>query len=165
MRRILLVGIGLLCLCANQARASNCTTTLTVLDGVGAGSPQTLVTTTTGSDQSYCFDGLPLAPTVSTTYTATKVLQASAAVIKSLSITSTSASAFVMVFNATSAPADGAVTPAKCFQFNGPNTVAVDWGLHPLKLATGATVVISTGADCLTKTTGVATAFFDAQVQ
>lgn len=164
MRKILLFGLAIAGLFGAQARATTCNTSLAVVDGGSAN--QTITTTTNGGgDENYCYDSYPVAPTVSTTYTATKVLQASAAVLKGLSVTSTSASAFVMVFNATSAPADGAVTPAKCFQFNGPNTVAVSWGLAPLKLSTGATVVISTGADCLTKTTGVATAFFDAQVQ
>jgi hypothetical protein len=63
------------------------------------------------------------------------------------------ANSFIMIFNATSAPADGAVSPAKCW---GPMAAtgpfAFGWGPGPvLTLSTGITIV-SSSTGCFTKT-------------
>lgn len=59
---------------------------------------------------------------------------------------------WLMIFNATSAPADGAVTPAKCYAFpSGTTSYSASWGIIPLYLGTGITLVVST-TGCFTKT-------------
>lgn len=80
------------------------------------------------------------------------VIKASAGSLISLSGSAVSGS-FIMLFNATSAPADGAVTPVKCW---GPMAAAgpfvFAWGPGPvLTMSTGITVV-SSSTGCFTKT-------------
>lgn len=59
---------------------------------------------------------------------------------------------YIMVFNATSAPADGAVTPALCYQVNsGSPQGGFTFSPGGLFLSTGVTVVVST-TGCFTKT-------------
>ena len=61
---------------------------------------------------------------------------------------------WVMVFNATSAPADGAVTPAKCYAVpSGTTSFSAGWAT-PVRLGTGATIVAST-TGCFSKTASV----------
>ena len=67
---------------------------------------------------------------------------------------------YVLVFDAASAPADGAVTPAKCFQVPV-GTTGIQWAANPLKFSTGIVLVMST-TGCFTKTAS-ATAFFSAE--
>jgi hypothetical protein len=80
------------------------------------------------------------------------VAKASAGSVVSISGSAVSGS-FIMIFNATSAPADGAVTPLKCW---GPMAAAgpfaFGWGPGPvLTMSTGITVV-SSSTGCFTKT-------------
>lgn len=96
-------------------------------------------------------------PVVSTSAGSSLVLKASAGSILSLSATSATPG-YVMLFDATSAPADGAVTPKYCWQ--GP--VSGPWPT-PAAFATGITAVYST-TGCATKTAS-ATAWFSGQVQ
>lgn len=66
----------------------------------------------------------------------------------------------LMVFDATAAPADGAVTPKACVTLPASGTGSVTWAPSPpAKFVTGITVVVSSNASCFTKTTGVITAF------
>jgi len=61
---------------------------------------------------------------------------------------------WVMIFNATSAPADGAVTPAKCYAVpSGTTSYSAAWPT-PVRLGTGATIVTST-TGCFSKTASV----------
>lgn len=75
------------------------------------------------------------------------------------------ASGFVLLFNATSAPADGAVTPVKFWQIAANSTLGVDVtsGGVPVRLSTGATLVFSTTGP-LTKTAS-ATAYFSGEAK
>jgi hypothetical protein len=80
------------------------------------------------------------------------VVKASAGSLVSISGSAVTGS-YIMIFNATSAPADGAVTPVKCW---GPMAAAgpfsFGWGPGPvLTMATGITVV-SSSTGCFTKT-------------
>ena len=80
------------------------------------------------------------------------VAKASAGSVISISGSAVSGS-YIMVFNATSAPGDGAVTPVKCW---GPMAAAgpfaFGWGPGPvLTMSTGITVV-SSSTGCFTKT-------------
>jgi hypothetical protein len=96
-------------------------------------------------------------PVVSTSASSSLVLKASPGSILSLSATSATPG-YVMLFDATSAPADGAVTPKYCWQ--GP--VSGPWPT-PAAFAVGITAVYST-TGCATKTAS-ATAWFSGQVQ
>jgi hypothetical protein len=69
-----------------------------------------------------------------------------------------------MVFNATSAPIDGAVTPQNCIQVPANSTNFLNWAPQPPEwYSTGISVAFST-TGCFTKTAS-ATAFFHALVQ
>lgn len=61
---------------------------------------------------------------------------------------------WVMIFNATAAPGDGAVTPAKCYALpTGTTSYSAAWPT-PMRLGTGATIVVST-TGCFSKTASV----------
>lgn len=86
------------------------------------------------------------------------VLKASAGNLYSLTITTGATAGFLMIFNATSAPVDGAVTPAYCSQAPANMTSAFEWSI-PVRLGTGITAVFSS-TGCFTKTASATAAFF-----
>jgi hypothetical protein len=105
------------------------------------------------------------APVVSTATEATRVLKASAGNLLSLTTTIGATSGWVMVFDATSAPADGTVTPKFCRYIKSDGTAgatSLAWS-SPLTFATGISVAFSS-TGCFTKTAS-ATAYFSGQVQ
>lgn len=78
-------------------------------------------------------------------------------------VTPQSTAGFLMLFNATSAPADGAVTPQDCIAIQASVTQSVfTINTPPEWFSTGITAVFST-TGCFTKTAS-ATAFFHARV-
>lgn len=83
--------------------------------------------------------------------------------IRSLYVTTGAASGYLMVFNATSAPADGAVTPAACIVVPANNTAHIDFGETTQAFMAGLVAVFST-TGCFTKTAS-ATAYFSGRVQ
>lgn len=103
-----------------------------------------------------------ITPVVSAAAEGSHVLKASAGNLYSLVVTSGAAAGYVMVFNATSAPADGAVTPAECVVVAANSTVSINFQGVPEAYATGITAVFST-TGCFTKTIS-ATAFFSGKV-
>jgi hypothetical protein len=72
-------------------------------------------------------------------------------------------SGWFLVFNATSAPADGAVTPVDFYPYTAAQAFAVDYSGAPLRGSTGLTIVFSTTGP-YTKTAS-ATASISAKVQ
>ena len=68
---------------------------------------------------------------------------------------------------ATSAPADGAVTPIDCVPLPANGNTAINYagGGPPEVFSTGITAVVTSAATCFTKTTGVITAFIHGAVQ
>lgn len=89
------------------------------------------------------------------------VLKASAGNLYSLTVTIGATSGYVMLFDATSLPANGAVTPVWCAPVtsNGTNgMVAADWNM-PKPFATGITAGFST-TGCFTLTASATAAFF-----
>jgi hypothetical protein len=104
----------------------------------------------------------PIAAGTSTALEASHVFKASSGTVYSVSVTTTSASGWLMLFGAAAAPADGAVTPIGCWPVNANAFLSVSWPT-PLALAAGITAVFSTTGP-FTKT-GSATAFLTAQVQ
>ena len=89
---------------------------------------------------------------------ASNVLKASAGNLYSLTITTGATAGYLMIFNATSAPIDGAVTPAYCSQAPANMTSAIEWSI-PVRFGTGVTAVFST-TGCFTKTESATAAFF-----
>ena len=106
-----------------------------------------------------------IAPSATSALAGSLVLKASAGNLYGLTVTTSTVAGYVMLFNATSAPADGAVTPTKCIYLGAaPSTVAISWRSGPASYySTGITAVFST-TGCFTKTAS-ATAFLDGDVQ
>ena len=86
------------------------------------------------------------------------VLKASAGNLYAITITTGATAGYLMIFNATSAPIDGAVTPAYCLQMPANMSSAVEWSI-PARFATGITAVFSS-TGCFTKTASATAAFF-----
>ena len=105
----------------------------------------------------------PTAPTRCTSACSNLVVSNHPAKLLSLVATTGASAGFFMVFDATSAPGDGAVAPAYCWSTPATTTLAGPWPF-PAVFSTGITVVFSTGADCYNKTAS-ATAFISGQVQ
>lgn len=105
-----------------------------------------------------------VAPAQSTALESNHVLKSSAGTLYSVVVNVGSTAGYLMLFNATSAPADGAVTPYSCY---GPLTTSsptsFDFTGAPATFTTGMTVVFST-TGCLNKTAS-ATVSFNWQVK
>lgn len=95
------------------------------------------------------------------------VLKASAGNLYSAYATNLTATAgFLMVLNATSAPADGAVAPLECVPLPANGTAVINYNSGPPGVfSTGITAVVSSATTCFTKTTGTITAFIKGAVQ
>lgn len=107
----------------------------------------------------------PLAPTVSATAEATHVIKSSAGQVQGCyAVNLTSTPGFLILLNATSAPADGAVTPMAVAVLP-PNGSASIGGalLNPLTFGTGITAVLTSATTPFTKTTGVITGYISCQ--
>jgi hypothetical protein len=105
-----------------------------------------------------------ITPGSSSTLEASHVLKASAGNLYSLYVATTTASGWLMTFNATSAPADGAVTPVEAIQVPAESAAAISFdGSPPDRYSTGMVAVFSTTGP-FTKTAS-ATAFFKWRVE
>lgn len=102
---------------------------------------------------------------VTSSASANLVLKASAGVLWGFQVTTGASAGYVMIYNATSAPADGAVTPYRCYgQIPANYTLGVDFRPGPpIALSTGITIGFST-TGCFTKTAS-ATAFIAGDFQ
>jgi hypothetical protein len=100
-----------------------------------------------------------ITPVVSSAAESNHVLKGSAGNLYSLYVTTGATAGYLMTFNATSAPADGAVTPIDCVQAPANQTTGLTFGSGPPDVySTGITAVFSS-TGCFTKTAS-ATAFF-----
>jgi hypothetical protein len=107
---------------------------------------------------------LAIAPVVSAAAEGTHVFKASAGNLYSAYVTTGGTAGFLLIFNTTTAPADGAVTPIHCVQAPANTTVGVSFsGMPPESFSTGISAAFST-TGCFTKTVS-ATAFFHGSVQ
>ena len=107
-----------------------------------------------------------LVPVVSTALESCRVLKASAGNLYSLAVTIQATSGVVQIFNSTTAPADGAVTPIWSMPVLSNGTFggsSWSWNI-PLRFSTGATVCFSSATTPFTKTAS-ATAMFSGGVQ
>lgn len=104
-----------------------------------------------------------IAPVATSALASNQVAKGSAGNLYGFSGNSTAAG-YWMVFNLTSAPSDGAVTPVYCYAYPVANQpFGASWGNYPAVMSTGITIVFST-TGCFTKTAS-ATAFISSQVQ
>ena len=103
-----------------------------------------------------------IAPDTNTAVASSRVLKASAGNLYAYQVTTGASAGYVMLFNATSAPADGAVTPVKCVAVAANSTVGVT-NNPPEYFNTGITIVFST-TGCFTKTAS-ATAVFSGDIK
>lgn len=111
--------------------------------------------------------GAAVTPVVSGSLEASHVFKSSAGVLYSAYASNITGgtSGFLEIFNATSAPADGAVTPLVCVPISGGVASANYQGIPPASFSTGIVAVVSSSTTCFTKTTGVLTAFISGIVQ
>jgi hypothetical protein len=116
-------------------------------------------------NMSQLFGAGAVTPVVSSATEATHVLKASAGNLFSVYATnSTSTGGFLVVINATSAPADGAITPLDCAFLPANGTAAISYNPGPpVAYSTGITAVLTSAATCFTKTTGTITGFIHGQ--
>ena len=91
------------------------------------------------------------------------VLKGSAGNLYSLYVVTGSVGGYLMTFNATSAPVDGAVTPVECIPVPANSIGSLDFAVIPDNYSTGIVAVFSSTGP-LTKTAS-ATAFFKWRVQ
>lgn len=126
--------------------------------GSGGGGGGSAVTPTPSSAAS-----AGMAPVVSTAAESNHVLKAGAGNFYSATITNGATPGYVMLFDAVSAPADGAVTPVECFAMPATSSTLGVTFFYPDVFATGITIVYSS-TGCFTKTAS-ATAYFSAQVK
>lgn len=109
--------------------------------------------------------GVAITPTVTAAAANNHVLKASAGNLYSVYATNLTATAgFLLVLNATTAPADGAVTPLDCIPLPASGNASINYDI-PARYSTGITAVVSSGASCFTKTTGTITAFIKGAIQ
>lgn len=96
-----------------------------------------------------------IVPVVSTTAVNTLVIKAAPGNLYSVYATNSSATGgFLLVFNATSAPSDGTVTPFDCVPISGTSASGINYAPNPPKYySVGIVAVLSSGASCFTKTT------------
>ncbi len=163
MKRLLLLAV--FALAASPALAVDCKYNATspsladqgliILECDSAGN---LLTTQTPSPSAIT----GLTPVVSSAAESGHVFKASAGNLYAYQVTTGAAPGYVMLFNATSAPVDGAVTPVKCVAVPAGTTVGVS-NNPPEAFSTGITAVFST-TGCFTKTAS-ATAMFSGDVK
>ena len=102
--------------------------------------------------------GAALTPSATATAQSSVVLKASAGNFFGANCTAT-VSGYLMLFDATSAPADGTVTPKKVWAMSAGSSIEVGYFV-PLRMATGITLVFSSTGP-FTKT--AATAFISGE--
>lgn len=101
-------------------------------------------------------------PVVSAAGEATHVIKAAPGNLYSVYATNHTATAgFLIVLNAVSAPGDGAVTGVlDCVPLPASGVASINYAPGPPKVySVGIVAVVSSGANCFTKTTGTITAF------
>lgn len=83
----------------------------------------------------------------------------------SLSVTNyTSTGGYVMVFNTTAIPADGAVTPIDCRPLAAGGVTTINWFPVPMYMSVGISVSVSS-TGCLTKAVSAISGFISANIQ
>ncbi len=92
-----------------------------------------------------------------------QVIKASAGNLYGFNVVSGASAGYVMVFNSTTVPADGAVTPTRCIPLAANTGIDINLRGQPTRFSTGIAIVFST-TGCYTKTAS-ATAFIAGDAQ
>ncbi|MCS3451057.1 MULTISPECIES: hypothetical protein [Bradyrhizobium] len=108
-----------------------------------------------------------ITPVVTSAAANNLVLKAGAGNLYSAYATNLTATAgFLVIINATTAPADGAITPLDCAPLPASGFGSINYNPGPPSVySTGITAVVTSAANCFTKTTGVITAYIKGAVQ
>ncbi len=108
-----------------------------------------------------------ITPIVSASAEASHVLSASpGALMSAYAVNLTSTPGFLVIINATSVPADGAITPKECVPLPANGYASVSYNPSPAAAYNpGIVAVVTSSTSCFTKTTGVITAFIKGAVQ
>ena len=128
------------------------------VDAVGA-----LVTTSSSYSLPSSAAANAIAPTTAGVVGAAYVFCVSACNMYGLNVVAGASAGFVMLFNSTSVPADGAVTPIFCMPLAANAGMEANWRTIPKRMTVGATLVFST-TGCFTKTAS-GTAFLSGDYQ
>ncbi len=105
-----------------------------------------------------------LAPIVSAAAESSHVLKVGAGNLYSAYVTTGNVTGFLMVFDATAAPGDGAVTPKQCVQASANSTSGLTFQSGPPESYTTGVVLVFSSTGCSTKTAS-ATAWFHGAVK
>lgn len=130
--------------------------TILGVDGTGLGVQATTIAPVSAATGA-------ITPTVTAAVASNLVAKASAGNLYGFHVTAGASAGYVLLFNATSLPADGAITPQGCYALAANTTLVVDLRPLPKRFATGITIGYST-TGCFTLTAS-ATAFISADVQ
>lgn len=108
----------------------------------------------------------PLAPIVSAAAENSHVLKASAGTLYSAyAVNVTATAGFLVILNATAAPADGAITPLACAALPANGVASISFNPGPAsQYSTGIVAVLTSASTPFTKTTGVITGFISGSV-
>lgn len=123
--------------------------------------PGYLTTANCPGGNTACFKS-STAPVNSATGEANHVFKNAPGVLYGFSVTTGATAGYALVYNATSAPVDGAVTPVACYAVPANTTIGVAYTPLPVTFTTGITIVFSS-TGCFTQTSS-ATAFFIGEV-
>lgn len=143
-----------------RAQTQDVTGTLCTVSGGSGGADQVNIKPNSSA-------AIGITPVVSGSGEASHVLKNGAGNLWSVYATNlTATTGFLVVINATSAPADGAITPLACVPLAGNSVASLNWAPGPPAVfSTGITAVVTSASTCFTKTTGVITAYISGAVQ
>lgn len=132
----------------------------TLCTGTGGGGGTTVIIPSSSSSAG-------ITPVVSASAEGSHVLKASAGNAYSAYATNlTATNGFLVLLNATSAPADGAISPIACAPLASNGVASINYAPGPPGVfSTGITAVITSASTCFTKTTGVITGFISGSVK
>lgn len=106
--------------------------------------------------------GVAIAPAANTSLASSKVLKNSAGNLYGLTLGATTVAGYFMLFNATTLPADGAVTPVKAWPVTTNQALELSFN-PPLRLGTGIVVGFSSNTSTPFTLANSATAFIDGE--
>lgn len=108
-----------------------------------------------------------IAPIATAAAASSLVLKASAGNLYSVyAANQTATPGFLVVLNSVSAPADGPITPLECAALPANGNAEIKYNPGPAaRFSTGIVAVMTSGADCFTKTTGTITGFIRGAIQ
>lgn len=146
---------------SGQGTAGSAATGVVSIQGIASMTP--VLTSQAPSSSS----AIGITPIVSAAAESSHVLKASAGnAYSAYAANLTATQGFLLLLNATSAPADGAVTPLACAPLSPNGVASLNYAPGPPGVfSTGITAVVTSAVTCFTKTTGVITAFISGSVQ